>query len=139
VYFSMAEADVERVLAYPSTMIGSDGIPLQARPHPRLWGTFPRVLGHYCRDRGLFSLETAVHKMTGLTAQRFGLTDRGVIAPGKAADLVIFDADEVADRATFEDPNQDSAGIDWVVVNGQTAWRQGEPGALAGRLLKRSA
>ncbi|MFM8770012.1 MAG: amidohydrolase family protein, partial [Rubrivivax sp.] len=101
VYFSMAEADVERVLAYPGTMIGSDGIPLQARPHPRLWGTFPRVLGHYCRDRGLFSLETAIHKMTGLTAKRFGLADRGVIAPGKAADLVIFDADQVADRATF--------------------------------------
>lgn len=137
VYFSMAEADVERVLSYPSTMIGSDGIPLQARPHPRLWGTFPRVLGHYCRHRGLFTLETAVHKMTGLTAQRFGLTDRGVIAPGKAADLVVFDADQVADRATFEEPNQDSAGIDWVVVNGQVAWRQGEPGALAGRLLPR--
>ncbi len=139
VYFSMAEADVQRVLSYPSTMIGSDGIPLQARPHPRLWGTFPRVLGHYCRDRGLFTLETAVHKMTGLTAQRFGLADRGVIAPGKAADLVVFDADQVADRATFEEPNQDSAGIDWVVVNGQVAWRQGEPGALAGRLLPRSA
>ena len=137
VYFSMAEADVERVLAYPGTMIGSDGIPLQARPHPRLWGTFPRVLGHYCRDRGLFNLETAVHKMTGLTAQRFGLADRGVIAPGKAADLVVFDAEQVADRATFEDPNQDSAGIDWVLVNGQVAWRQGEPGALGGRLLER--
>ena len=137
VYFSMAEADVERVLAYPGTMIGSDGIPLQASPHPRLWGTFPRVLGHYCRDRGLFDLETAVHKMTGLTAQRFGLADRGVISPGKAADLVVFDAEQVADRATFEDPNQDSAGIDWVVVNGQVAWRQGEAGALAGRLLER--
>jgi N-acyl-D-amino-acid deacylase len=95
------------------------------------------VLGHYCRERGLFSLETAVHKMTGLTAQRFGLSDRGVIAPGKAADLVVFDAEAVADRATFDDPNQDSAGIDWVVVNGQIAWRQGEPGALAGRLLER--
>ena len=138
VYFSMSEADVERILAYPSTMIGSDGIPLQARPHPRLWGTFARVLGHCCRARGLFTLETAVHKMTGLVAQTFGLADRGHVAPGKAADLVVFDADTVADRASFEEPTQPSAGIDWVVVNGQVAWREGVPAALAGRLLPRS-
>ncbi len=138
VYFSMSEADVERILAFPGTMIGSDGIPLQAKPHPRLGGTFPRVLGHYCRERGLFSLETAVHKMTGLTAQRFGLTDRGLIAPGMAADLVMFDADTVADRATFSEPTQASVGIDCVIVNGQVAWCSGQPGALAGRLLPRA-
>lgn len=137
-YWMMGEEDVERILAFPGTMIGSDGIPLQRKPHPRLWGTFPRVLGHYCRSRGLFSLETAVHKMTGLTAQRFGLPDRGVIAPGMAADLCVFDADTVMDMATFDEPEQASAGIDWVVVNGRVAWRQGEPGELAGQLLPRS-
>jgi N-acyl-D-amino-acid deacylase len=136
-YFAMAEADVERILQFDATMIGSDGIPLQARPHPRLWGTFPRVLGHYCRDRGLFSLETAVHKMTGLTARRFGLADRGLIAPGLAADITVFDAVEVIDRATFDDPAQPAAGIDWVIVNGQPAWHRGESLALAGRLLAR--
>lgn len=137
-YFMMADADVERILQFADTMIGSDGIPLQARPHPRLWGTFPRVLGHYCRDRGLFSLETAVHKMTGLTARRFGLADRGLVAPGMAADLTVFDADTVIDRASFDDPLQPAAGIEWVVVNGQVAWRQGQPGALNGRLLPRA-
>ena len=138
-YFMMREDDVERIMAFDGAMIGSDGIPLQAKPHPRLWGTFPRVLGHYCRDRGLFSLETAVHKMTGLTARRFGLTDRGVLAVGKAADLVLFDAATVADRATFEDPELPSAGISQVIVNGEIAWRDGAPLALAGRLLARGA
>lgn len=137
-YFMMAEADVERILQFPDTMVGSDGIPLQGRPHPRLWGTFPRVLGHYCRERGLFSLETAVHKMTGMTARRFGLLDRGLVAPGMAADVTVFDADTVIDRATFDEPASAASGIDWVVVNGQVAWRQGKPGALAGRLLARS-
>jgi len=138
-YWMMSEPDVERILAFPGTMIGSDGIPLQNKPHPRLWGTFARVLGHYCRGRGLFSLETAVHKMTSLTAQRFGLKDRGLIAPGMAADLCVFDADTVIDKATFDDPAQTSVGISWVVVNGQVAWRQGEAAALAGQLLERRA
>jgi N-acyl-D-amino-acid deacylase len=138
-YWMMSEDDVERILAFPGTMIGSDGIPLQSKPHPRLWGTFPRVLGHYCRGRGLFSLEAAVHKMTGLTAQRFGLADRGVIAPGMAADLCVFDADKVIDMATFDEPEQASAGIDWVVVNGQVAWRDRAVAALAGELLPRRA
>ncbi len=136
-YWMMNEADVERILAFPGTMIGSDGIPLQSHPHPRLWGTFPRVLGHYCRNRRLFSLETAVHKMTGLTAQRFGLADRGLIAPSMAADLCIFDADTVIDKANFDEPAQASVGMTWVVVNGQVAWREGESGAQAGRLLPR--
>lgn len=138
-YFLMSEADVERILAYPDTMIGSDGLPLQPKPHPRLWGTFPRVLGHYCRERGLFPLETAVHKMTGMPARRFGLADRGLIAPGMAADITVFDADAVIDTATFEAPQQAAAGIDWVVVNGEVAWRQGQAGALAGRLLAKGA
>ena len=134
-YFTMSEADVERILAFPSTMIGSDGLPLQDRPHPRLWGTFSRVLGRYCRDRGLFSLETAVHKMTGLPAACFGLVDRGRIAPGMAADITVFDADTIADTATFDDPERPAAGIDCVIVNGAIAWRAGRAGALAGKLL----
>jgi N-acyl-D-amino-acid deacylase len=78
-------------------MIGSDGLPHDASPHPRLWGTFPRVLGHYSRDLGLFPLEVAVHKMTGLPAARFGLHGRGRVAPGAFADLVLFDGDPTQD------------------------------------------
>src|SRR5207244_2302852 len=95
IYFTMDEADVRRILAFEHTMIGSDGLPHDAFPHPRLWGTFARVLGHYARDLGLLSLESAVHKMTGLTAQTFGLADRGVLKPGFAADIVVFDENEI--------------------------------------------
>jgi N-acyl-D-amino-acid deacylase len=137
IYFSMAGEDVDRVLQHPLTMIGSDGLPHDARPHPRLWGTFPRVLGHYSRDRGLFPLETAVHKMTGLPARRFGLRGRGVIAPGNAADLVIFDAREIRDNATYGQPDNAPTGIVAVLVNGQLAMWQGEPTQVsAGRRLR---
>jgi N-acyl-D-amino-acid deacylase len=139
IYFAMDEADVERILAYPETMIGSDGLPHDVFPHPRLWGAFPRVLGHYARSRGLFSLETAIHKMTGLPAARFGLGDRGVIAPGAAADLVVFDPEHVRDTATFERPKQPAAGIDAVYVNGIVVWREGRAtGARPGVVLKRA-
>ena len=103
-YFQMREDDVQRVLEYPATMIGSDGLPHDQHPHPRLWGTFPRVLGHYSRDLGLFSLETAVHKMSGLSARNFQLDDRGEIREGAYADIVVFDAATVKDVATFEQP-----------------------------------
>ncbi len=138
VYFMMSEADVERILQYPGTMIGSDGIPLQEKPHPRLWGTFPRVLGHYARNRKLFPLETAVFKMTGLVAREFGLAGRGVIAAGNAADITIFDADTVIDKATFDEPALPSEGIHCVIVNGVIAWQQGEHRARPGQLLARS-
>jgi N-acyl-D-amino-acid deacylase len=92
IYFMMDEKDVQAAMSHPGAMIGSDGIPFDAHPHPRLWGTFPRVLGHYARDVGLFPLETAVWKMTGLTAANFGLADQGTVAVGKQADLVLFDA-----------------------------------------------
>ena len=140
IYFSMDEADVERILAHPQTMVGSDGLPHDAFPHPRLWGAFPRVLGHYARGRGLFSLETAVHKMTGLPADRFRLAGRGRIAEGAAADLVVFDPARVADAATFAAPKTAAAGIDSVYVNGALAWHDGRPtAARAGRVLRRSS
>jgi N-acyl-D-amino-acid deacylase len=137
IYFAMDEADVRRILSFPGTMIGSDGLPHDAAPHPRLWGTFPRVLGHYARDVGLFSLETAVHKMTGLTARTFGLADRGLIRNGMAADLTLFDPGTIGDAATFESPIRAAPGIGAVIVNGEVAWRDGRStGAMAGRVLR---
>jgi N-acyl-D-amino-acid deacylase len=140
IYFAMSEGDVERILAHPLAMVGSDGLAHDVRPHPRLWGTFPRVLGHYVRERRLLSLETAVHQMTGLSARRFGLADRGRIAPGCAADLVVFDAHRMADRARFEQPTEPSTGIEAVYVNGRLACAGGETvDAHAGRVLRRRA
>jgi N-acyl-D-amino-acid deacylase len=139
IYFAMDEIDVQRILAFERTMIGSDGLPHDQAPHPRLWGTFPRVLGHYARSLNLFPLETAVHKMTGLTAQTFRLKDRGVLKVGYAADIAIFDAEEVAEAATFARPIAPALGIDTVIVNGEIVWRAGRPtGARAGRVLTRS-
>lgn len=138
IYFSMDEDDVRRILAYPGTMIGSDGLPHDVHPHPRLWGTFPRVLGRYARDEGLFPLAEAVHRMTGLTASRFGLRDRGTLAPGRYADLVLFDPATVIDRATFDDPATPSAGIRTVFCNGRAVWHEGAPtGARPGRVIRR--
>jgi N-acyl-D-amino-acid deacylase len=136
-YFQMREDDVQRVLQYPPTMIGSDGLPHDSHPHPRLWGTFPRVLGHYSRDLGLFPLETAVHKMTGLSAARFNLADRGELRPGAYADVTVFDPASVQDAATFEEPAVPARGIRYVFVNGALAYRDGraEPGR-AGRFLR---
>ena len=139
IYFAMDEADVRRILSFEHTMIGSDGLPHDAAPHPRLWGTFPRVLGHYARGEGLFPLETAIHKMTGLTAKTFGLADRGVLEHGMAADLVIFDPERIEERATWERPMQAASGIDAVFVNGSAVWRDGSAtGARPGRVLKRN-
>jgi N-acyl-D-amino-acid deacylase len=138
VYFSMDEADVRRVIKYPHAMIGSDGLPWDKHPHPRLWGTFPRVLGHYARDIGLIPLEDAVHRMTGLPAQQFGLEGRGRIEPGAFADLVLFDPDTIKDAATFEKPEAPAEGIAQVWVNGQTVWRDGaHTGARPGRPIRR--
>ena len=140
IYFSMDEKDVQRILGFEHTMIGSDGLPHDAAPHPRLWGTFPRVLGFYSRSIGLFPLEKAVYKMTGLTAKTFGLAGRGVLKPGYAADLVLFDAGEVDEAASFAKPIQAAKGIDTVFVNGEAVWRGGKPtGARPGRVLGRTA
>ncbi len=136
IYFQMDDADLERILAHPAAMIGSDGIASMQTPHPRLWGTFPRVLGHYVREKKLFDLETGVYKMTGLAADRFGFDTRGRIAVGNHADLVLFDPDRIMDRASFEHPAQVSDGIVSVWVNGRLTWHDGAPsGARNGRFL----
>src|SRR5260221_536332 len=138
IYFQLDEGDVRAILAYEHTMIGSDGLPHDVHPHPRLWGTFPRVLGHYCREAGLFSLEEAVRRMTSLPARWFGFRDRGVVRTGAFADLVVFDAETVRDCASFTDPAQPAAGIALVVVNGRAVWQDGRhTGGRPGRVLTR--
>lgn len=145
--FGMSESNTERFLAHPFGMVSSDGSALPAEgplaagaPHPRNYGTFPRVLGRYVRERGLLPLETAIHKMTQMPAQRVRLRDRGVLAPGAFADVVVFDPRTVGDRATFEEPRQYPVGMLHVLVNGVHVVRDGEhTGALPGRVLRRTA
>jgi N-acyl-D-amino-acid deacylase len=138
--FQMNESDVQRIMAHRLSMIGSDGLPHDTYPHPRLWGTFPRVLGHYCRDLELFTLEEAVRKMTGHTASVYGIVDRGMIREGAYADLVLFDPATVADVATYDDPIRPSIGILETWVNGQSAYVFGDGAteARAGRLVTRN-
>jgi N-acyl-D-amino-acid deacylase len=129
---------VRRILSYPATMIGSDGLPHDEHPHPRLWGTFTRILGHYARDTGLFTLEEAIRRMTSLPATQFGLCERGELRPGAFADLVVLDPMTVRDVATFEHPKRTSVGIDLVLVNGRPVWSHGvATGARPGRVLRR--
>lgn len=138
IYFRMDEADVQRILRFDETMIGSDGLPHDASPHPRLWGSFARVLGHYSRDLALFPLEKAIHKMTGLTARNFGLAGRGVLKEGAYADLALFDARQVAEAASYETPVAPARGIDTVIVNGAVVWQGGRcTGERPGRVLAR--
>jgi N-acyl-D-amino-acid deacylase len=134
----MREDDVQRVLSYPHTMIGSDGLPHDQHPHPRLWGAFPRVLGHYVREQKLFTLAEGIRRMTTLSADQFGLKQRGRLAVGCAADLVVFDPETIADAASFAQPKQAARGIRWVFVNGKAALAEGQPsGRRAGCLLLR--
>jgi N-acyl-D-aspartate/D-glutamate deacylase len=136
---SMSEDDVRTVMRHPTTMIGSDGLPTSGKPHPRLWGTFPRVLGHYARDLGLLPLEQAIHRMSGLPAAKFRLADRGAIRPGAFADLVLFDAQRIRDQATYTDPCRGPDGIRRVLVNGATVAADGaHTGSRPGRALRRS-
>jgi N-acyl-D-aspartate/D-glutamate deacylase len=137
-HFIIDEADIETNLRDPRVMIGSDGIPdLNGRPHPRLFGTMPRVLAKYVRERGVLSIEEAVRRMTSLPAERFGLTGRGRIQAGHLADLVLFDPGTVQDMATYPDPKQEPAGIAMVVVNGAIAYENGKhTGAASGQMLK---
>jgi N-acyl-D-amino-acid deacylase len=141
IYHVLDEDDVRRILRHPMAMIASDGrlsTPGEGHPHPRGYGTFPRVLGHYVRDEHVLTLEEGVHKMTGMPAARLGLKDRGVLRAGAAADVVVFDADRIADKATFENPHQYAVGIDYVLVNGVAAVDGGKyTDSRAGRVLRR--
>jgi N-acyl-D-amino-acid deacylase len=139
VLHSMSEDDVRTVLAHPGVMIGSDGLPtLDGKPHPRLFGTFARVLGRYARDEGVLAVEEAVHRMTGRPAAVFGFSDRGRVAPGLVADLTVFDAGRIIDRGTYDEPMVPPAGIAHVLVGGVPVVRDGaHTGARPGRVLRR--
>jgi len=139
VYHNMSETDMRQVLAHPLSMVGSDGLPNDPHPHPRLWGAFPRVLAHYSRDLNLMPLAEAVRKMTSLSAANFGLTDRGVIRIGGYADLTLFDLAALEDTANYETPIAAAKGIDMVVVNGKVAYYQGAiSDQRSGRILRRT-
>jgi N-acyl-D-aspartate/D-glutamate deacylase len=142
---SMDEADVQEIARHPSVLVGSDGTSLapygitgQGKPHPRFYGTFPRLLGHYVRELGLLSLPQAIYKMTGGSAAALDMHDRGLLREGAWADITIFDPEQIADQATFDDPHQYATGISSVVVNGVVVIEAGEhTGALPGRVLRR--
>ena len=134
------EDNVQTIMRHPAHLVGSDGLLIGDRPHPRAWGTFPRYLGHYARELGVLTLAECVAKMTSRPARRLGLADRGRVAAGCAADLVVFDADRVADRATYADPQQPAAGIPYVMVNGTLVIDDDRhTGALPGRSVRAAA
>jgi N-acyl-D-amino-acid deacylase len=134
------EENVRTIMRHPAHLVGSDGLLVGERPHPRAWGTFPRYLGHYVRELGVLTLEECVARMTSRAARRLGLTDRGLIRPGYRADLVLFDPATVADRATYDDPRRQCEGIPYVYVNGVAVIADGShTGALPGRALRHRA
>jgi N-acyl-D-amino-acid deacylase len=138
ILFSMDEGKMVLGLGHPLGMICTDGL-LGGRPHPRVYGTFPRVLGRYVRERKNLTLEEAIRKMTSLPARRLGLKDRGILAEGNYADIVVFDPATVTDRATYDNPRQYPLGIRHVIVNGVLSVEGGEhTGKLGGRVLKRT-
>jgi len=140
IYHAMDEEDVERIMQHPMTMIASDGRLVrmgEGWPHPRWYGTFPRVLGYYVREKGTLTLPDAIRKMTSLPADRLGLTDRGRIKEGNIADITVFSAEDIMDKATFADPHHYSEGIDYVIVNGQITVAKGEMTSVRnGRVLR---
>ncbi|WP_144639527.1 N-acyl-D-amino-acid deacylase family protein [Bordetella genomosp. 13] len=139
IYFLMSQDDVNRIFQHPLTMVGSDGLPFDPHPHPRQWGTFTRVLASMVREQKLLSLEQAIHKMTGLAAEQYGLDKRGLLREGYQADLVLLDPEHVTDAATFEAPVQASRGINAVWVNGQQVWDgQATGAARPGQVLTRA-
>jgi N-acyl-D-amino-acid deacylase len=143
IFFNMSEENLKRILRLPYTMIGSDssarcfeGVTAEGRPHPRTYGTFPRVLRKYVKEDGILSLSEAIYKMTGLPAKRFGIRERGVIKEGFFADIVIFDPDRIRDNADYEDPFRRPEGIHYVFVNGLPVIFEGrETGIMAGRII----
>lgn len=139
IYFAMDEDEVKRIFLHPCCMVGSDGLPNDARPHPRLWGSFTRVLGRYVREARLMTLEQAVARMTALPARVFGFAERGVLQPGAWADVVVFDPDTVADRATWDEPTLASVGIAGVLVNGAEVFPQPPADGRPGQVLRAGA
>ena len=143
ILFQLDEADLRRALVHPHVMIGSDGSALapygplgEGKPHPRSYGTFPRVLGEYAREQRVLSLPQAIHKMTGLPARRLNIRNRGVIREGAKADLGVFDPRRIADAATYQDPHRYAGGVDHVIVNGRFVIKDGQhTGSLPGRVL----
>ena len=139
VYHAINPDDVDRIMQHPATAIGSDGpigIYGEGVPHPRQYGTFARVLGYYVRERGILKLEEAIRKMSSQTARRLGLHDRGLITEGYFADMAIFDADEIIDKATFNDPHQYAIGMKFVLVNGEIVVENGtHTGKRPGKVL----
>lgn len=142
IYFAMTEQDVREAMKQPWVGFGSDGqavnpsMEFASKPHPRYYGTFPRVLGNYVREQGVLSLPEAIRKMTSFAAQIVGIEDRGVLRPGMAADITVFDPNRVIDRATFIDPAEYPVGISYVIVNGVVVISQGQhTGAKPGRVL----
>jgi N-acyl-D-amino-acid deacylase len=130
--------NIRTIVKHPAQMVGSDGLLTGGHPNPRTYGTFPYVLGQLVREEGLLRLEEAVRKMSAIPAQRLGLKDRGILRDGMKADLVLFDPDRVAAKATFEEPKQYPEGIDYVLVNGKLVIDNGvHTGALSGRALRR--
>jgi N-acyl-D-aspartate/D-glutamate deacylase len=141
VIFAIGEDDIRRVMTHPQVAVASDGWTLHPDvggcPHPRSYGTFARVLGHYVREKGVLSVPAAVRKMTSLPARRLGLADRGVITPGAVADLVVFDPVTVADLATFTEPHQFCTGVEHVFVNGvHVIAAASDTGRPAGQVLR---
>ncbi len=145
IIFSMDEGDVRRIMGHPLQMVGTDsgsssatGFMRRGKPHPRGFGSYPRILGRYVREHGVLGLEEVVRKMTSFPAQRFGLLDRGLLRPGMWADIVVLDPGTVIDRATYQDPHQYPEGVEYVLVNGEVTVDGGEyTGVLAGRTLRK--
>jgi N-acyl-D-amino-acid deacylase len=147
VAFSMSESNLKRILAHPLVGVATDGSAIapygvlkRGKPHPRYYGTFPRVLGKYVREEKIVPLPEMLKKMTSMPAQKFGFTGRGVLKVGNSADIIIFDEDKVIDQATWTDPHQYPEGIEYVIVNGKIVIERGEhTGNLPGRILRGQA
>jgi N-acyl-D-amino-acid deacylase len=145
VYFHHDEKDMQYALAQPFVSIGSDGIAqategptAEGHPHPRYFGTFPRVLGRYVRDEKVLVLEDAIRKMTSANASKLHLWDRGLLRPGMWADVTVFDPKTIIDNATFEDPQRYASGVEFVLVNGVVVLDKGRhTGARPGEILRR--
>ena len=146
VIFEMNEDDVRRIMRHPLHMVCTDASNIaskgpfaKGKPHPRHFGAYPRILGRYIREYGLLSLEEAIRKMTSFPAQRFGIPDRGLLRPGKWADITVFDPSSVIDKATFRNPHQIPEGIKIVLVNGSIAAKAGKcTGTLSGKALRKN-